>query len=90
MTTLITSSTILKKRGWVNEEEEVRDSLLPFHILTIFSGAGRKTAQCDRTLWSVYDRVVANLPRSNNCVEGWRNAFATRVTVTHPTIKIAS
>lgn len=38
-------------------------------------------------LWNVYDRVMANLPRSNNSVEGWHNAFANRVAVAHPTIK---
>ena len=37
-------------------------------------------------MWNVYDRVMLNLPRSNNSVEGWHNAFATRVTIAHPTI----
>ena len=63
------SSTILKKRGSVNQEE-VRDSLSPFYTLSFFSGAGRKKPQFDHTLWNVYDRVVADLPRSNNSVEG--------------------
>jgi len=34
----------------------------------------------------VYERVIANLPRSNNSVEGWHNAFANRVVIAHPTI----
>ena len=38
-------------------------------------------------MWNVYDRVMSNLPRSNNSVEGWHNAFATRVAIAHPTIK---
>ena len=38
-------------------------------------------------MWNVYDRVISNLPRSNNSVEGWHNAFATRVAIAHPTIK---
>lgn len=37
-------------------------------------------------LWNVYDRVIANLPRSNNSIEGWHNAFAKRVAITHPSI----
>ncbi|CAF2981208.1 unnamed protein product [Rotaria socialis] len=50
-------------------------------------GAGRKKPQFDHALWNVYDRVITDLPRSNNSVEGWHNAFASRVTVAHPTIK---
>ena len=71
----------------MNQEEEIRDSLSPFHTLISFTGEGRKKPQFDHTLWNVYDRVVADLPRSNNSLEGWHNAFATRVSVTHPTIK---
>ncbi|CAM4952107.1 unnamed protein product [Rotaria socialis] len=50
-------------------------------------GVGRKKPQFDIPLWNVYDRVMANLPRSNNSVEGWHNAFANRVTVAHPTMQ---
>ena len=38
-------------------------------------------------MWNVYDRVMSNLPHSNNSVERWHNTFATRVTIAHPTIK---
>ena len=37
-------------------------------------------------MWNVYDRVTAAIPRSNNSVEGWHNAFASRVAITHPNI----
>lgn len=80
------SSIILKKHGLVNQEEEVR-KLLRLIVLNFFLGAGRKKPQFDHVLWNVYDRVIADLPRSNNSVEGWHNAFASRVTVAHPTIK---
>ena len=50
-------------------------------------GVGRKKPQFDHKLWNIYDRVIADLPRSNNSVEGWHSAFANRVTITHPTIK---
>ncbi|CAF4254350.1 unnamed protein product [Rotaria magnacalcarata] len=50
-------------------------------------GAGRKKPQFDHLLWDFYDRVITDLPRCNNSVEGWHNAFASRVTVAHPTIK---
>ncbi|CAF5021544.1 unnamed protein product [Rotaria sp. Silwood1] len=50
------------------------------------SGAGRKNPQFDHKLWNVNDRVVATIPRSNNSVEGWHNAFANRVALNHPNI----
>ncbi|CAF4818092.1 unnamed protein product [Rotaria magnacalcarata] len=49
-------------------------------------GASRKNTQFAQQLWNVYDRVVAGLPRSNNSVEGWHNAFASRVSINHPNI----
>ncbi|CAF5221900.1 unnamed protein product, partial [Rotaria magnacalcarata] len=37
-------------------------------------------------LWNIHDRAVATVPRPNNSVEGWHNAFADRVAISHPTI----
>ncbi|CAF3357123.1 unnamed protein product [Rotaria socialis] len=37
-------------------------------------------------IWNVYDRTVVNLPRSNNSIEGWQNAFARLVAIVHPSI----
>ncbi|CAF3733466.1 unnamed protein product [Rotaria sp. Silwood1] len=47
---------------------------------------GQKKPQFEHALWNLYDRVVSDLPRSNNSVEGWHNAFANRVSITHPSI----
>lgn len=49
-------------------------------------GTGRKQPKFPIELWNIYDRVSANLPRSNNSIEGWHNAFAKRVSIVHPTI----
>ncbi|CAF3834472.1 unnamed protein product [Rotaria sordida] len=49
-------------------------------------GVGRKKPLFDHKLWNIYDRVIANLPRSNNAVEGWHHAFANRVAISHPTV----
>ncbi|CAF1687786.1 unnamed protein product, partial [Adineta ricciae] len=49
-------------------------------------GTGRKSPQFPIELWNVYDRVSENLPRTNNSIEGWHNAFAQRVSIAHPTI----
>ena len=41
-------------------------------------------------LWNAYDLTIMNLPRSNNCVEEWHNAFAKRVAIVHlSAIKLA-
>ncbi|KAG1714588.1 repressor of the inhibitor of the protein kinase [Nymphon striatum] len=39
------------------------------------------------TLWKVHGRVVDELPRTNNSLEGWHNSFDRRVVTTHPTIR---
>ena len=37
--------------------------------------------------WNVFDRVQDDLPRTNNSVEGWHNAFNRRVSIPHPTFR---
>ena len=37
-------------------------------------------------LWNVYERVIQGLPRSNNAVEEWTQAFSNRVSIKHPSI----
>ncbi|CAF1156767.1 unnamed protein product, partial [Rotaria magnacalcarata] len=49
-------------------------------------GTGRKKPLFDHKLWNIHDRVIAATPRSNNSVEGWHNAFANRVSISHPNI----
>ncbi|CAF4664855.1 unnamed protein product [Rotaria sp. Silwood2] len=51
-----------------------------------FIGTGRKKPLFDHKLWNIHDRVAAAVPRSNNSVEGWHNAFANRVSISHPTV----
>ena len=36
--------------------------------------------------WNAYDRTIMNLPRSNNSIERWHNAFAKRVAIVHPSV----
>ena len=38
-------------------------------------------------LWNQYDRVLNQLPRSNNAVEGWHNSFNNCVDIAHPTVQ---
>ena len=59
----------------------VPEELLP--ILDFFEdtylGAvrrGIRRAPCfPATMWSIYDRVTAELPRTNNAIEGWHSAL---------------
>ena len=36
-------------------------------------------------MWNVYNRIESDLPRTNNSLEGWHQAFNKRVAITHPT-----
>ena len=82
------SSTILKKHGLVNQGEEVYffAIIITQSFFFSFLGAGRKKPQFDHKLWNIHDRVINGIPRSNNSVEGWHKAFASRVSINHPTI----
>ncbi|CAF4693073.1 unnamed protein product, partial [Rotaria socialis] len=71
-------------------EDEVDDFLGYFEKIWIGKpekrGTSRKKPLFPIEIWNVYDRAVANLPRSNNSIEGWHNAFEKRVAIVHPTI----
>ncbi|CAF4780521.1 unnamed protein product [Rotaria sp. Silwood1] len=75
----------------VDEFDEEADDLLEYFEKTWIGepkrrGTGRKKPLFDHKLWNIHDRVTAAVPRSNNSVEGWHNAFANRVSISHPTI----
>ena len=36
-------------------------------------------------MWNVNGRINDDLPKTNNSIEGWHNAFNKRVGITHPT-----
>ncbi|CAF5147946.1 unnamed protein product [Rotaria magnacalcarata] len=61
------------------------DTIIPL-AYGLLIGTGRKKPQFDHKLWNIHDRVVATVPRPNNSVEGWHNAFANRVAISHSTI----
>ncbi|CAM4984419.1 unnamed protein product [Rotaria socialis] len=71
-------------------EDEVDDFLGYFEKIWIGKpekrGTSKKKPLFPIEIWNVYDRAVANLPRSNNSIEGWHNAFEKRVAIVHPTI----
>ncbi|CAF3085956.1 unnamed protein product [Rotaria sp. Silwood2] len=71
-------------------DEEADDLLEYFEKTSIGEpkrrGTGRKKPLFDHKLWNIHDRVAAAVPRSNNSMEGWHNAFANRVSISHPTV----
>ncbi|CAF4285239.1 unnamed protein product [Rotaria socialis] len=63
------------------------DVIKAFNVITDdFRGSGRKKPLFPIEIWNVYDRTVVNLPRSNNSIKGWHNAFTKRVAIVHSTI----
>jgi hypothetical protein len=68
-----------KKRGKLSNQTAL-------FIINFCLGSGRKKPLFVHELWNVYDRVVVDLSRSNNAVEGWHNAFANRVLISHPSV----
>ena len=56
------------------------------NLQLLFLGTNRRKPLFPIELWNVHDRESTNPPRSNNSIEGWHNAFAQHVSITHPTI----
>lgn len=75
------------EKTWIGEPKKRGKLIHQSYLIFIFTlGTGRKKPLFQIELWNVYDRTVSNLPRSNNSIEGWHNAFAKRVAIVHPTI----
>ncbi|CAF1447913.1 unnamed protein product [Adineta ricciae] len=47
---------------------------------------GKSKPKFSLHLWNTYERVTQDLPRSNNAIEGWQNAFNSRVSIKHPSV----
>ena len=46
----------------------------------------RRPPLFEHDLWSVYDRVLNNRPRTTNAVEGWHNAFSQSLGQSHANV----
>ena len=66
----------------------LEDFLLYFEStwIGIMQRGRRRRPVFDISLWSCYYRVVEDLPKTNNSLEGWHHAFNRRVNVHHPNI----
>lgn len=76
--------------NFLNDENEelLCDFLVYFEStwLGIVQRGRRRRPIFDVDVWSVHTRVHDNLPRTNNSLEGWHQAFKNRLNVTHPTM----
>ncbi|CAF3920813.1 unnamed protein product [Rotaria sp. Silwood1] len=59
---------------------------LTTHSCHLILGSRRTKPQFSIQTWYVHDRVLQDLPRSNNFIEGWHRAFNNRISMKHPTI----
>ena len=72
---------------WTKKKRFFSIVLQIFYILD-FLGVSRKKPRFDHKLWNIHDCVVGAVPRFNNLIEGWLNAFASCITIDHPDIVI--
>ncbi|XP_068224123.1 uncharacterized protein [Palaemon carinicauda] len=71
-----------------DETDNILDGFLQYFETTwlgVFQRGRRRRPKFEVKLWSCYERTLNGLPRTNNMLEGWHNAFKRRMTIIHPT-----
>ncbi|CAF4539087.1 unnamed protein product, partial [Rotaria sp. Silwood2] len=85
-------SDVVKAYAVIVDDFEEEDYLLLDYFERVWVGQklgrGIKRGQpkFSLQLWNMYERVIHDLPRSNNSIEGWHHAFNNRVSIKHPSI----
>ena len=72
---------------WIGKPRKRGNFFFHYHLIScilLCLAAGRKKAQFEHQLWNIYDCAITGILLSNNSVEGWHNAFTSRVSVNHP------
>lgn len=72
------------------EIESALDEFLAYFEVTWLGVVqrGRRRKPCyDIQLWSVHSRVADDMPRTNNALEGWHNAFNRRMVIKHASLE---
>lgn len=68
------------------DAEPISDYFEDTYIGRIRRARQRGNPKFDIPLWNVFNRVDADLPRTNNAVEGWNRRIKAAVTCAHPNI----
>ncbi|CAF4631856.1 unnamed protein product, partial [Rotaria sp. Silwood2] len=81
---------VLKAYSSLINDFDDEDYLLLDYFERVWVGQ-KKSSRRDKPrfslqLWNIYDRVIQDLSRSNNAIEGWHHAFNTSVSIKHPSI----
>ena len=74
--------------------EIILDEAIPNPIMDYFEDTyiGKPHRICRRSpifnidIWNMYSRVLDDIPKSNNSVEGWHHSFQSNLTCDHPNI----
>ncbi|KAG0441252.1 hypothetical protein DMUE_1192 [Dictyocoela muelleri] len=74
----------LKCKGLFNEYETIFKYFehTYFPIISTNENTNRYTP----VFWSCYDRIINDIPRSTNAVEGWHRAINNSTTISHPNL----
>ena len=70
----------------VDQDLDVIMDYIEEYYLGVFRRGRFRRPRFPITRWGVYDRVNAQLPRTNNAVEGWHNSFNGHVGSHHANI----
>jgi hypothetical protein len=73
--------------GFPRELHPIVDYFESNYIGNVGRGGRRRQPLFPPSLWSQYQRTVVGLPRTNNSVEGWHNAFSGSVNKAHPSVR---
>ena len=69
----------------VGNEQVILDYFETNYIGEVHRGR-RRPPMFPHTLWNIRRRVVNDLPRTNNMLEGWHRQFSQCVMIAHPTV----
>lgn len=72
--------------NYPNELDPVVDYFESTYIGNFGRGSRRRRPTFQHSMWSQYQRVTDNLPRTTNSLEGWHNAFNGIVNKAHPSM----
>ena len=70
------------------ETDNTLDGFLQYFETTwlgVLQRGRRRRPKFEVNLWSCYERTLNCIPRTNNMLEGWHNAFKKRMVIIHPT-----